>query len=83
MTVALPPELVKLVKDQVKSGYYGNESEVVRDALRKTFLPAAPAHLEERLAAMASEPVVPLTRKDWDDGRKQLQKRIDARKKAK
>ena len=35
MNVSLPPELYNDVQKQVKSGYYSNASEVVRDALRR------------------------------------------------
>ncbi len=35
MNVSLPPELYNDVQEQVKSGYYSNASEVVRDALRR------------------------------------------------
>ena len=35
MNVSLPPELYNDVQEQVKSGYYSNASEVVRDELRR------------------------------------------------
>ena len=38
MNIALGKQLEKLVKQQVKSGIYQNNSEVVRDALRHMFL---------------------------------------------
>ena len=38
INVSLPKELEELVRDKVKSGLYGTASEVVRDALRQTFL---------------------------------------------
>ena len=34
MNVSLPPQMYQLVQDKVKSGFYSNASEVVRDALR-------------------------------------------------
>lgn len=40
MNVSLPSELEKLVQAQVKSGLFSSASEVVRHALRETFLPA-------------------------------------------
>jgi antitoxin ParD1/3/4 len=43
MNVSLPPELYNDVQEQVKSGYYSNASEVVRDALRRLFA----SHKEE------------------------------------
>ena len=38
MNISLPAELEDLVREKVKSGLYGNASEVIRDALRRTFL---------------------------------------------
>ena len=38
MNVSLGQQLEKLVENQVKSGLYQNQSEVVRDALRHLFL---------------------------------------------
>ncbi len=38
MNVSLGKELEKLVENQVKSGLYQNNSEVVRDALRHLFV---------------------------------------------
>jgi antitoxin ParD1/3/4 len=35
MNVSLTPELIKIVKAKVKSGLYGNASEVIREALRR------------------------------------------------
>ena len=35
MHVSLTPELEAIVQDKVKSGYYSNASEVVRDAIRR------------------------------------------------
>ena len=38
MNISLGKELERLVADQVKSGLYQNNSEVVRDALRHMFV---------------------------------------------
>lgn len=38
MNVSLTPELERYVKAKVKSGYYNNASEVVREALREMIL---------------------------------------------
>jgi antitoxin ParD1/3/4 len=38
MNISLGKQLEKLVEEQVKSGVYQNNSEVVRDALRHMFL---------------------------------------------
>ena len=34
MHISLTPELEQIIQDKVKSGYYSNASEVVRDAIR-------------------------------------------------
>ena len=34
LSITLPPELAKMVRDKVKSGTYSSNSEVIRDALR-------------------------------------------------
>lgn len=34
MNISLTPQLEKLVKNKVESGYYGSASEVMREALR-------------------------------------------------
>jgi len=38
MNVSLTPELERLVHERVESGLYNNASEVIREALRETFL---------------------------------------------
>jgi len=38
MNISLGKQLEKLVEEQVKTGIYQNQSEVVRDALRHMFL---------------------------------------------
>ncbi len=37
MSVTLTPELEKLVRDEVESGNYASNSEVIREALRERF----------------------------------------------
>ena len=54
INISLPKELENLVHEKVKSGLYSSASEVVRDALRRTFLKPTEeeimgAFLEERL----------------------------------
>jgi len=63
MNVSLTPELERYVKAKVKSGYYNNASEVVREALREMILldPVNPKRtrtskgLEETAAAYQAE----------------------------
>ena len=60
MNVSLTDELEAVIEEKVKSGLYGNASEVVRDALRRAFCPAPSLNLEEdtpELAALIREGV--------------------------
>ena len=53
MNVSLTKELERLVGNAVQSGLYNNASEVVRDALRRTFCPRPAIDLEEDTPELA------------------------------
>ncbi len=58
MNVSLTDELESVVAEKVKSGLYNNASEVVRDALRRTFCQPDGLDLEQdspELAALIRE----------------------------
>jgi putative addiction module CopG family antidote len=58
MNVSLTKELERVVEKRVKSGLYNNASEVVRDALRRTFCARPEIDLEQdtpELAALVRE----------------------------
>ena len=60
MNVSLTKELERVVERKVKSGLYNNASEVVRDALRRTFCARPEIDLEQdtpELAALVHEGV--------------------------
>ena len=60
MNVSLTRELETVVEEKVKSGLYNNASEVVRDALRRTFCQPQSLNLDEdtpELAALVREGV--------------------------
>jgi len=60
MNVSLTKELERVVENKVKSGLYNNASEVVRDALRRTFCAPPEIDLEQdtpELAALVREGV--------------------------
>ena len=60
MNVSLTPELESVIEEKVRSGLYSNASEVVRDALRRTFCQPQSLNLEEdtpELAALVREGV--------------------------
>jgi antitoxin ParD1/3/4 len=46
MNVSLTEELESVIAEKVKSGLYNNASEVVRDALRRTFFSSPRLDLE-------------------------------------
>ena len=58
MNVSLTDELELMIEQKVKSGLYNNASEVVRDALRRTFCESQRLDLEKdtpELAALIRE----------------------------
>jgi len=58
MNVSLTDELESVIAEKVRSGFYNNASEVVRDALRRTFCHPRSLDLEEdspELAALIRE----------------------------
>jgi putative addiction module CopG family antidote len=58
VNVSLTKELERVVEKRVKSGLYNNASEVVRDALRRTFCARPEIDLEQdnpELAALVRE----------------------------
>ena len=60
MNVSLTEELESVIEEKVKSGLYNNASEVVRDALRRTFCQPQKLNLDEdspELAALVREGV--------------------------
>lgn len=58
MNISITPKLQSFIQSKVKSGLYGNASEVVRDALRRmderTILDNAWNELNDTLAAAAN-----------------------------
>lgn len=42
VNISLPKKLADAAHEQVKKGYYGSLSEVIRDALRRLFEPEIP-----------------------------------------
>ncbi len=54
MNVSLTKELEKVVEEKVKSGFYNNASEVVREALRRTFTEIPALDLERDTPELAN-----------------------------
>jgi len=53
MNVSLTGELEAVIEEKVKSGLHNNASEVVRDALRRTFCQPHSLNLEEDTPELA------------------------------
>ncbi len=53
MNVSLTRELETLIEKKVESGMYNNASEVVRDALRRTFCPVSRLDLDKDTPELA------------------------------
>jgi putative addiction module CopG family antidote len=54
MNVSLTDELESVIEQKVRSGLYNNASEVVRDALRRTFCEPASLNLDEDTPELAA-----------------------------
>jgi putative addiction module CopG family antidote len=54
MNVSLTDELATVIEEKVKSGLYNNASEVVRDALRRTFCQPPSLNLDEDSPELAA-----------------------------
>ncbi len=82
MNISLTKDLEKLIEKKVKSGFYQNRSEVVRDALRHLEENSEPEWLEQKIQeGLNSGPATPMTKADWDGIRERGLKRIAANKK--
>jgi antitoxin ParD1/3/4 len=68
----------------VSRGGYSTVSEYFRELLRQDEQREAEARLDSLLLqAMESGEPTPMTRKDWDDIRKEVKQRVEGRKKGK
>lgn len=81
MNISLPDQLKEFVDHQVGSGRYGTVSEYVRDLIRNDEKRAAQEKLEALLAeGIQSGDATEMTRKDWEDIRREATKQFEARK---
>jgi antitoxin ParD1/3/4 len=68
----------------VSRGGCGTVSEYFRELVRQDEQREAEAHLDSLLLqAMESGEPTPMTKKDWDDIRKEVKQRVEGRKKGK
>ncbi len=73
MEITLTPELQALVEEQVRSGLYQDESEVVRDALRRVWvdLNVDSTALEEMLLEGLEGPSIPWNKETMESIRRE------------
>src|SRR5258708_3974176 len=81
MNISLPDRLKGFVEEQVGSGRYGSVSDYIRDLIRDDEKRKAQANLEALLmeGIQSSQPTG-MTRKDWDDIRREARKLYEDRR---
>ncbi|MBK7927445.1 MAG: type II toxin-antitoxin system ParD family antitoxin [Bryobacterales bacterium] len=81
MNISLPDQLKDFVDEQVGSGGYSSVSEYVRDLIRNDEKRKAHEKLEALLMeGIQSGEATEMTRRDWDEIRKEAVKKFEARK---
>ena len=84
VNISLPTTQRQYVERKVSKGGYSTVSEYFRELLRQDEQREAEARLDSLLLqAMESGEPTPMTRKDWDDIRKEVKQRVEERKKGK
>jgi antitoxin ParD1/3/4 len=81
MNISLPDPLKDFVDAQITSGRYCSVSEYVRELIREDEKRKAEERLEVMLLQGMSSPETELTRRDFEDIRKEALSRLKARKK--
>jgi antitoxin ParD1/3/4 len=81
MNISLPDQLKDFVDEQVGSGRYSSVSEYVRELIRDDERRKAQEKLEALLMeGIQSGKPTGMTRRDWEDVRRQAMKQFEARK---
>ncbi|MBI3468807.1 MAG: type II toxin-antitoxin system ParD family antitoxin [Planctomycetes bacterium] len=81
MTITLPESLSAWVNEQVEKGDYESPSDYVRRLIRQEQRRRVREQIEQNLLeALDSGPATPMTRKDWEDIRREGRRRAAARK---
>jgi antitoxin ParD1/3/4 len=81
MNISLPDPLKDFVDGQITSGRYSSVSEYVRELIRQDEKRKAEERLEAMLLEGLASPETQLTRRDFEDIRKEALSRLKARKK--
>ena len=81
MNISLPEPLREWVEAQIKRGRYGNASEYLRELIRRDQERQAQERLEQLLLdGIRSGSASPLTRKDWEEVRADVTRRLEKRR---
>jgi antitoxin ParD1/3/4 len=81
MNISLPEQLKEFVDEQVGSGRYSSVSEYVRELIRDDEKRKAQEKLEALLMeGIKSGKPSEMTRKDWEEVRREATKQFEARK---
>ena len=79
MNISLPQALRDFVSERVKTGFYGNNSDYIRDLIKADKKKAAQEHLEALLLeGLNSGPASPMTDADYDEIRGNVRARLKA-----
>ena len=81
MNISLPDPLKDFVDAQITSGRYSSVSEYVRELIREDEKRKAEERLEAMLLEGMASPETELTRRDFEDIRKEALRRLKARQK--
>jgi antitoxin ParD1/3/4 len=82
VNISLPTNQRRFVEHKVSTGGYSTVSEYFRELVRQDEQREAEARLESLLLqALESGEPTSMTKKDWDDVRKEVTRRSDRRKK--
>src|SRR5712692_10114508 len=81
VNISLPTNQRQFVEQKVSTGGYSTVSEYFRELIRQDEQREAEARLESLLLqALESGEPTPMTKKDWDDVRKEVRRRAERRK---
>jgi antitoxin ParD1/3/4 len=77
MNMSIPPQLMQWVERQVEQGGYGTASEFVRHLIRQAKARSFQEGVDEKLLEALDEgSAKPMTRKDWNDIRREGRRRL-------
>lgn len=80
MNISLPDPMKEFIESEVASGGYSTASEYFRELIRDAQKRRAEARLEALLLeGLDSGASAPMTRQDWDDIRREVQRRAALR----